>query len=94
MNCNNTCKKYKATRESIYSFYESGFKRCTYCEIFLDYAGGWCPCCSTKLRFAPRNNRGRNDNNNNNNNSPEKPIREFSENNLARKDLLMGEGFL
>ena len=36
------------------SRYALGQKRCQVCQVWLDYDGMRCPCCSNKLRCKPR----------------------------------------
>ena len=56
MQCNELCKKYKATSNSYEGGrYERGQKRCPQCEIFIEWEGLWCPCCGRLLRTKPRN---------------------------------------
>jgi hypothetical protein len=35
--------------------YATGQKRCQICEIFIQWDGLMCPCCSYRLRAKPRN---------------------------------------
>jgi hypothetical protein len=35
--------------------YATGQKRCQICEIFIQWDGLMCPCCSYRLRLRPRN---------------------------------------
>src|SRR5437016_13928320 len=35
-------------------YYVRGYKRCSLCEIFLDWHGSTCPCCGLMLRVRPR----------------------------------------
>ena len=60
MTCKGTCIRYKATRSSSSSsHYESGHKRCSKCEIFLQWDGNYCPCCGINLRTRPKSTAGR-----------------------------------
>jgi len=46
MQCNGSCKTFKAINNSAeYGRYEQGQKRCPTCEIFIEWEGLWCPCC-------------------------------------------------
>ena len=55
MQCNGSCKKYKAKSDSTKGGrYEQGQKRCHECEIFIKWEGLWCPCCGNLLRTKPR----------------------------------------
>ena len=58
MYCKGICTRYKATKKGskfTMGFYGLGFKRCQICELFIDWEGKRCPCCSYKLRTKPRN---------------------------------------
>jgi predicted amidophosphoribosyltransferase len=52
MSCNGICERYKATRNHIVpSRYKEGQKRCSVCEIFINWnENSYCPCCKYKLR--------------------------------------------
>lgn len=60
--CKGECKrqqlisKYDISGKAGYcnSRYINGSKRCSECDIFLDYNGQRCPCCNTFLRGKPR----------------------------------------
>ena len=54
MSCKNICEKYKAAKGRTGSYYAQGYKRCSVCEIFIDWDGIWCPCCDLLLRTIPR----------------------------------------
>ena len=53
--CKGVCTRYKALKEAGKGRYASGQKRCQVCEIFINWAGLWCPCCNYLLRTKPRN---------------------------------------
>ncbi len=60
MACKGICVKYKATKSSSYSsHYQLDHKRCSRCEIFLEWDGNFCPCCGIILRTRPKNTSGR-----------------------------------
>ena len=61
MACKGTCKKYKKFKPSNYSTgrYAVGQKRCSICEIFIEWDGNNCPCCNCNLRTKPRNSPNR-----------------------------------
>ncbi len=61
MVCKGTCVRYKAKRSNLpYNLrYVSGQKRCSVCEIYIDWDGNACPCCGFTLRTKPRNTRDR-----------------------------------
>ena len=55
MYCNEYCKKLRATINSHEGGrYEQGQKRCSQCEIFIEWKGLHCPCCGRLLRTKPR----------------------------------------
>jgi len=48
--CRDLCLRYKKSPR-----FDSGNSRyCQNCELFLEYDGFICPCCSSKLRHKPR----------------------------------------
>ena len=56
MVCKGICGRYKAQKTIIkMGRYASGQKRCQECSMFINWAGGFCPCCGTHLRTKPRN---------------------------------------
>ena len=54
MSCKNICEKYRAAKGRRGSYYAQGYKRCSICEIFIDWDGIRCPCCDLPLRTIPR----------------------------------------
>lgn len=52
--CKGICPRYQAKKPSGIGRYTSGQKRCNPCEIYINFAGGNCPCCGVKLRTKPR----------------------------------------
>ncbi len=46
MTCRGICERYKSEKKR----YQSGTKRCTSCNIYIDYQDRMCPCCGTQLR--------------------------------------------
>ena len=62
MHCREICSKYtvKSRGRKEIGRYESGMKRCSSCEVYLNWNGEHCPCCSHFLRTKPRNTKGRN----------------------------------
>jgi len=51
MSCNGICERYKAkTNPIILSRYSEGQKRCSVCEISINWNENNCPCCNYKLR--------------------------------------------
>ena len=56
MACRGVCAIYKAGKPSLgRGRYATGQKRCQTCEIFIQWDGLRCPCCSYRLRLKPRN---------------------------------------
>ena len=56
MSCKGICDKYKADKKfGLNSRYKCGQKRCSSCDIFMDWDGKHCPCCGMMLRTRPRN---------------------------------------
>ncbi|MGA7977189.1 MAG: hypothetical protein WB975_08140 [Nitrososphaeraceae archaeon] len=53
--CKGICVRHKALGAASFGRYLRGQKRCQSCQIFLEWHGGWCPCCGTKLRTRSRN---------------------------------------
>ena len=47
MGCKNICTRYKATKHRRSSYYAQGYKRCSMCEIFIEWDGTRCPCCDS-----------------------------------------------
>lgn len=39
--------------------YETGQKRCSTCETYIEWDGHGCPCCNCTLRVKPRNTKNR-----------------------------------
>ncbi|WP_316505628.1 hypothetical protein [Nitrosopumilus sp.] len=55
MPCNGICYRYKVTKPPMPNTrYGVGQKRCTACDIFTDWDGRRCPCCSGMLRTKPK----------------------------------------
>ncbi len=54
MACKDKCESYRANKPFGKGRYEDGQSRCSMCDIFMRYAGIWCPCCGTRLRKTPR----------------------------------------
>jgi hypothetical protein len=55
MSCKNICFRYKINKDRRGSYYNKGYKRCTICEVFLNWHGSKCPCCGWILRIRARN---------------------------------------
>lgn len=55
MACKNICETYWARKnKNDNGRYSAGQKRCQTCEIFINWDGLRCPCCSTILRTTSR----------------------------------------
>ena len=52
--CKGTCVRHKAQKPLGVSRYNLGQKRCSICEIFINWDGRHCPCCSYVLRTKPK----------------------------------------
>ena len=57
MVCFRVCKNYKAKKQPDESHYELGHKRCSTCEIFINWDGNNCPCCTMLRRTNPKGTR-------------------------------------
>jgi len=58
MTCKGHCNPYIVKSWSAgNSRYASGQKRCQVCQVWIEWEGIRCPCCSNKLRCKPRKNR-------------------------------------
>lgn len=53
--CKGICVRHKAQGAASFGRYLRGQEQCQSCQIFLEWHGGWCPCCVTKLRTSSRN---------------------------------------
>jgi hypothetical protein len=54
MSCRGICSRYKALKKFGETRYESGQKRCSSCDVFVNWDGTNCPCCGMALRTHPR----------------------------------------
>jgi len=60
MACNGICKRYKAIKPPItHTRYGMGQKRCSTCEVFINWDGKNCPCCGINLRTRPKGTKTR-----------------------------------
>lgn len=55
--CIGICIKYKANKVFGQLRYATGQKRCTRCEMWMQWDGKRCPCCSRQLKTRPRNSK-------------------------------------
>ncbi|WP_428325585.1 hypothetical protein [Nitrosopumilus sp.] len=53
--CRGICETLKISGMPMKSRYQLGYRRCTFCGIFMDTNENRCPCCSMVLRTKPRN---------------------------------------
>ncbi len=53
--CKGICDRYTGEKIPNGLKYSSGYKRCTYCSLFIQTTEIRCPCCSVKLRTKSRN---------------------------------------
>ncbi|WP_316506037.1 hypothetical protein [Nitrosopumilus sp.] len=60
MVCKGICHRYRAKKPRMNSRYETGQKRCSQCEIFINWEGKYCPCCGSPLRTRPKGTNTRN----------------------------------
>ncbi len=62
MQCNGICSKHAVRKPHTTDGgrYESGQKRCSFCDIYIIWDGDRCPCCSCILRKKPRTAEARN----------------------------------
>ena len=54
MICRGACSLYKPSFSVDKFRYLNGQKRCSKCEIFLNWNDLYCPCCRHKLRTRPK----------------------------------------
>ena len=59
MHCNRKCINYKVQPSANNIGRYLTQKRCTICEIFIQWSELRCPCCNSVLRVKPRNNYNR-----------------------------------
>ena len=57
MVCVGLCVRYRAVKSPIGGRYEIGQKRCSTCDIFIEWDGIVCPCCGYRLRTKSRRRR-------------------------------------
>jgi hypothetical protein len=58
--CRGVCEKVKATFSPLSGgYYGLGYKKCSFCDVFIDYPGSRCPCCNNLLRSKPIFNKAR-----------------------------------
>jgi len=53
--CRGLCINFKPEKRNYREkLYESDRKRCSVCEVYVNWRGTRCPCCSAILRSKPR----------------------------------------
>lgn len=52
--CKGVCESFKGNSIAYKFRYEQGQKRCTFCNIFIEFSGNRCPCCGCALRIKAR----------------------------------------
>jgi len=52
--CRGMCEQIKATFSPLSGgYYALGCKKCSFCDIYIEYSGSRCPCCNNLLRSKP-----------------------------------------
>lgn len=54
--CTGICIRYDV-RQSHRNSFILGYKRCTYCNLYMKHIEPRCPCCKNLLRQRGRNNK-------------------------------------
>ena len=54
--CKGLCIRFESKTFGNIPKYENGFKRCSYCSVFMKTDVLRCPCCALKLRTKSRVN--------------------------------------
>jgi len=54
--CKGLCSKFDSKSFGNDHKYENGYKRCSYCNVFMKINGLRCTCCALKLRTKSRVN--------------------------------------
>ncbi|MDH3657087.1 MAG: hypothetical protein OEM77_03020 [Nitrosopumilus sp.] len=54
MVCKGICSRYRAIKPGKNSRYAIGQKRCSQCDIFVNWEGKHCLCCGYALRTKPK----------------------------------------
>jgi len=55
MACKGICPRFKAKKPfGANGRYENGQKRCSICNLFINWDGKYCPCCGYVLRTKPK----------------------------------------
>jgi len=59
MVCKGICVRHRVEKPLGMGRYQMGQKRCSVCEIFLNWDEKHCPCCSFMLRTKPKGTKTR-----------------------------------
>ena len=54
--CRGLCYRFKSHSFGNMCRYVDGYKRCSYCDVFMKITLLRCPCCALKLRTKSRVN--------------------------------------
>lgn len=54
--CRGLCCRFKSDFFVNMHRYADGYKRCSYCSVFMKISSLRCPCCALKLRTKSRVN--------------------------------------
>ena len=54
--CRGLCCRFEAKSFGNAKKYSDGYKRCSYCDVFMKIVSLRCPCCALKLRTKSRVN--------------------------------------
>ena len=55
--CKGICIRYKAVTSPKYGRYGKGKRRCTTCEIYIQWDEILCPCCKNRTRIRSRHSK-------------------------------------
>ena len=58
LSCKGTCF-HDFTTKKVCRGEKGDFKRCTICELYIEWKGLYCPCCGVRLKHSPSNNKAR-----------------------------------
>ncbi len=53
--CNGSCLTYKKSRK----YDTDNSKNCKNCNVFIEWEGSRCPCCTGPVKTTPRNSKRR-----------------------------------
>ena len=55
LSCKGVCTRDFTTKK-VCRGDKGDFKRCSRCEVYIEWLGTYCPCCGVRLKHSPRNN--------------------------------------